>query len=118
MRTYRGGILLWILLLIVSAMLGGCTSFYADVAKVIPPGNYRVISATVTGKFSATQFTGEHVYITPAGRMEGGHVHVRHSNVYVPLIEFDIQAEDSPAQPAPVPPVSKSPDAPISISPP
>lgn len=78
-------------LLLLLLITSGCASFYADVAKVIPPGNYAVINGTVTGKFSATQFTGEHVTITPEGRMVGGHIHLRHSNVYVPLIEIDLQ---------------------------
>lgn len=78
----------------VALLLSGCTSFYADVAKVIPPGNYKVISGTVTGKFSATQFTGENVAVTPEGRFVGGHVHFRHSNIYVPLVELDIEAAD------------------------
>lgn len=78
-------------LLLLLLITSGCASFYADVAKVIPPGNYTVINGTVTGKFSATQFTGEHVTITPEGRMIGGHIHLRHSNVYVPLIELDLQ---------------------------
>ena len=88
------------LLLLLAFGLTGCTSFYNDVAKVIPPGNYQIIQGTVTGKFSATQFTGEHVTITPEGRMTGGHVHFRHSNVYVPLIEVDIQSEAVQATPA------------------
>lgn len=83
---------------LLSLGLSGCASFYSDVAKVIPPGNYAVINGTVTGKFSATQFTGEHVTITPEGRMIGGHIHFRHSNVYVPLIEVDIQSEVAPAK--------------------
>ncbi len=82
----------------------GCGSFQSDVAKVIPPGDYSSITATVTGKFSATSFAGENVTITQDGKMVGGHVHIRHSNVYVPLIEIDVQA----AKPStvPVPPAS------------
>jgi hypothetical protein len=85
--------------LVIAALLGAaalalsaCSTVQADVAKVIPPGEYKSITATVTGKFSATSFTGEDVTITPDGKMVGGHVHFRHSNVYVPLIEVDVQA--------------------------
>lgn len=108
MNTYRSGFLCSILAGLALVMLCGCTSFYADVAKVIPPGNYASITATVTGKFSATQFTGEKVTITEAGRMIGGHVHIRHSDAYVPLIEVDIQAAD-PAPPAAAPAPSADP---------
>lgn len=80
------------LLLAALCVLPGCSTVQADVAKVIPPGNYSQISATVTGKFSATSFTGENVTITQDGKMVGGHVHFRHSNIYVPLIEVDVQA--------------------------
>lgn len=81
-------------LLLLSIIVGmtGCASFHNDVAKVLPPGDYSVISGTITGKFSATQFTGENVTVTPEGRLVGGHVHFRHSNVYVPLIEVDVTA--------------------------
>lgn len=79
-------------LLCLALFSAGCGSIQADVAKVIPPGSYQSITATVTGKFSATQFTGENVTILPTGQMVGGHVHIRHSNVYVPLIEVDVQA--------------------------
>lgn len=85
-----GRLLLGLVLLIC---LVGCTSIQSDVAKVLPPGQYNVVSATITGKFSATQFTGENVTITPDGKMVGGHVHFRHSNIYVPLIEVDVQAK-------------------------
>ena len=80
---------------------GGCATYQKEVAKLIPPGNYQSINATVTGKFSATQFTAEHVTIQPDGQMTGGHVHVRHSNIYVPLIEVDVQSEPV------APPISK-----------
>lgn len=98
MKTTRPPIalLLGLAALLVSA---GCSSIQADVAKVLPPGNYKTVSATVTGKFSATSFTGEDVTVTPDGKLIGGHVHFRHSNVYVPLIEVDVQA----APPAKVP---------------
>ncbi len=87
-----------LLLFLLPLLFSGCASFYNDVAKVIPPGNYAVLNGTVTGKFSSTQFTGEHVTITPEGKMTGGHVHFRHSDVYIPLIEVDIQSEvESPA---------------------
>lgn len=82
-----------ILALLAALLLTGCTTIQSDVAKVIPPGDYKSITATVTGKFSATQFTGEDVTITPEGKMVGGHVHFRHSNVYVPLIEVDVQTK-------------------------
>lgn len=114
MKTYRAELLLSLLVLIALPLFAGCAGFYADVAKVIPPGNYKVISATVTGKFSATQFTGENVSITPEGRMQGGHVHVRHSNFYVPLIEFDLQAADTFGLPATASPAPNNPNAPIS----
>lgn len=84
-----------LLLLAASLALTGCSTLQSDVAKVIPPGNYQTITATVTGKFSATQFTGENVTITPEGKMVGGHVHFRHSNIYIPLIEVDVQAAPS-----------------------
>lgn len=86
-----GRLLLGLVLLIC---LVGCTTIQRDVAKVLPPGDYKVVSATITGKFSATQFTGENVTITPEGKMIGGHVHFRHSNIYVPLIEVDVQAKE------------------------
>lgn len=89
MNTRR--LLLSLALLIVALFAAGCSTVQADVAKVIPPGNYSQISATVTGKFSATSFTGENVTITQDGKMVGGHVHFRHSNIYVPLIEVDVQ---------------------------
>lgn len=76
----------------VSLFSAGCQTVQADVAKVIPPGNYKNITATVTGKFSATQFTAEDVNLSEKGVMTGGHVHIRHSNIWVPLIEVDVQS--------------------------
>lgn len=84
------GRLLTVLLLLVC--FAGCSTIQGDIAKVLPPGDYKVVSATITGKFSATQFTGEDVTVTQEGKMVGGHVHFRHSNIYVPLIEVDVQA--------------------------
>jgi hypothetical protein len=89
--TIIGRFLISLLLLLLFV---GCTSIQRDVANVLPPGDYKVVSATITGKFSATQFTGENVTITQDGKMVGGHVHFRHSNIYVPLIEVDVQAKD------------------------
>lgn len=92
-------------LVLGAAMLGAalalsaCSTVQSDLVKVLPPGDYKSISTTITGKFSATQVTAEDVTVTPEGRIVGGHVHVRHSNIYVPLIELDVQA----ATPAAVP---------------
>lgn len=78
---------------LVALFCSGCSTFQKDIAAALPPGDYKIVSATITGKFSATQFTGENVTITPDGKMVGGHVHFRHSNIYVPLIEVDVQAK-------------------------
>ncbi len=90
MNTHRLPLLA--LLLAALALLPACSSIQADVAKVLPPGSYSSVTATVTGKFSATSFVGENVTVTPDGKLVGGHVHFRHSNIYVPLIEVDVQA--------------------------
>lgn len=79
-------------ILLLALGLTGCTTIQSDIAKAVPPGNYKNISATVTGKFSATSFVAEDVTVTQDGKLTGGHVHIRHSNVYVPLIEVDVQA--------------------------
>ncbi len=82
------------LLGLIALCTSGCNTLQRDIVGVLPPGSYKIVSATVTGKFSATQFTGENVTVTPEGKMVGGHVHIRHSNIYVPLIEVDVQAAD------------------------
>lgn len=92
-------ILLFTALLALAIIGAGCSTIQSDLVKVLPPGDYKSISTTITGKFSATQVTAEDVTVTPEGRIVGGHVHIRHSNVYVPLIELDVQA----ATAAPVP---------------
>lgn len=71
-----------------------CTNFKSAI-QVLPPGQYKVVNATLTGKFSATSFTGQHVVIDAKGNIVGGKLHFRHSNVYIPLIEFEVEAEDA-----------------------
>lgn len=92
-------LLLFAAILAVALVGSGCSTVQSDLVKILPPGDYKSIETTITGKFSATQVKAEDVTVTPEGRIVGGHVHVRHSNIYVPLIELDVQAAPAPAVP-------------------
>lgn len=74
--------------LILAASLAGCSTLTGDLQKAIPNGTWKEIDATVTGKFSATKFSAAGVVKTDTG-MTAEELHVRHSNAWVPLIEFN-----------------------------
>lgn len=80
-----------LLLLLVSILaLCGCASVEQQIDKSIPDGKAKKVTATVTGKFSSTQFTAEDFVKTPE-KVTASKLHLRHSDVYVPLIEVEYE---------------------------
>lgn len=84
--------------------LTGCATNSGQALRLLPDGKYTKLNATVTGKFSATKFTGESVVLKD-GRYVSGRAHLQHSNVYVPLIDLDIEKEPDAPVPASVTPL-------------
>lgn len=79
------------------AFFSACTTNSNQALKLLPDGKYEKLNATITGKFSSTKFTGEQVVLRD-GKFVTGRAHLSHSNVYVPLIDLEIEkdAEDQP----------------------
>ena len=88
------------ILLTVTMLLGllfsGCTSAATKHLQVLPDASYKSVKATITGKFSSTQVEGTNVTVQ-GGELKAGTLHLRHSNVYVPLIELELEAADQAA---------------------
>lgn len=75
---------------ILATLLTGCGSLPSDLRKAIPDGQWKSVRGTVTGKFSATKF--EATGVVKTGKvLTAEEIHARHSNVWVPLIEFDAE---------------------------
>lgn len=67
--------------------LAGCGTLPGDIKKAIPNGSWESVTATVNGKFSSTQV--EAVGVVKNGDvLTAKELHVRHSNAWVPLIEY------------------------------
>lgn len=67
----------------------GCTSLSSQLERALPEGSAKHVSATITGKFSATTIEADNFSKTPE-RVTAEKLHFRHSNAWVPLIEGEI----------------------------
>lgn len=65
--------------------LSGCATLDRDLAKGLPKGTWKSVDATVTGKFSATKI-GAIGVVNDGKVITAEELHIRHSNVWVPLI--------------------------------
>ena len=81
------------LLAIACLTLTGCATRPSDVLKILPPGEYKNASLTVTGKFSATTGEAENVTVTEEGKVRYGKIHFRHSNAWIPVVEIKAEAK-------------------------
>lgn len=87
-----------ITLLLAVLLLSGCGTLDKDLAKGLPKGTWKDVTATVTGKFSATKITAVGV-INDGKVITAEELHIRHSNVWVPLIEIDAVGYTKPLKP-------------------
>ena len=77
-----------VVLVLAAAILSGCASLSGDLKQAIPDGTWKEVNGTITGKFSATKISATGV--TKRGDLlTAEELHVRHSNAWVPMIEFD-----------------------------
>jgi len=76
-----------LLLFIVALPLAGCGTLPGDIKKAIPNGSWESVTATVNGKFSSTQVEALGV-VKDGDVLTAKELHVRHSNAWVPLIEY------------------------------
>lgn len=81
------------ILTLVCLALTGCATRPSDVLKILPPGEYKNASLTVTGKFSATTGEAEDVTVSDDGQVRYGKLHFRHSNAWIPVVEIKAEAK-------------------------
>jgi hypothetical protein len=96
----------FILAAIAVLCLSGCGSLPGDLKKAIPNGKWETVTATINGKFSSTQIEANGV-VKVGDVLTAKELHVRHSNAWVPLIEYKATgftpAESQPASVTPTP---------------
>lgn len=77
-----------VLAVLATFALTACQSATQLMDNAIPDGKAKSVVATVTGKWSSTQFTAENFEKTP-DKVKADVLHFRHSDAYVPLIEIE-----------------------------
>lgn len=76
-----------IILAIAALALTGCSSLPSILERGIPDGKWAKMEATINGKFSSTIVQGSDVEKT-GKTITAKDLYVRHSNAWMPLVEF------------------------------
>lgn len=88
---------------LVSLTIAGCSSLPGILEKGIPDGKWKEVDATVNGKFSSTTIKGTNV--SKDGKtITAGDLYIRHSNTWMPLVEFRGTGFLAPSAPQSSPP--------------
>lgn len=87
MRLPTKPIIPGVLAAIAGICLSGCGTLHGDLRDAIPNGSWETVTATINGKFSSTQVEAQGV-VKSGTILTAKELHVRHSNAWVPLIEY------------------------------
>ncbi len=87
---------------LLALCLTGCGSLPSILEKSVPDGSWKTMKATVNGKVSSTHVEGANV-VKSGKSITAENLHVRHSNIWVALIEFEGTGYLAPGTPPPNP---------------